>query len=138
MVINGGAEVLEIAAGSALIAAMLGISPTAGGVHVGEPLAAEELVKPTDPLVEFFAVARAGRAQIGIAALIFALFLLQSVFVGVRESAPSVAALHPVNGFLILLLSMVLARRAWVFARASRTTAEAPVPSSTPAAEPGA
>jgi hypothetical protein len=59
-----GAEVLEMAASSALIAAMLGISPTAGAVHVGEPLAAEELVEPTDPLVEFFAIARAGRGAI--------------------------------------------------------------------------
>ena len=66
------------------------------------------------------AIARAGRAQVGIVALIFGLFLLQSVFVGVRETAPAVAALHPVNGFLILLLSIVLARRAWDIARASR------------------
>jgi hypothetical protein len=82
------------------------------------------------------AVARAGRAQIGIAALIFLLFLLQSVFVGVRESAPAVAALHPVNGFLILLLSIVLARRAWTFARATRATTGIPAPTTTtPTAE---
>ena len=81
------------------------------------------------------AVARAGRAQIGIAALIFGLFLLQSVFVAVRESSPAVAALHPVNGFLILLLSIVLARRAWAFARATRAAAEAPAPAAPPAAE---
>ena len=57
--------------------------------------------------------------------------------VGVRRpatTAPTVAALHPVNGFLILLLSIVLARRAWAFARASRAAAEAPAPASTPAA----
>ena len=72
------------------------------------------------------AVARAGRAQIGIAALIFGLFLLQSVFVAVRVSSPAVAALHPVNGFFILLLSIVLARRAWALARATRPAAETP------------
>ena len=71
-------------------------------------------------------VARAGRGQIGIAALIFGLFLLQSVFVAVRVSAPAVAALHPVNGFLILLLSIVLARRARAFARATRAPAAEP------------
>ena len=84
------------------------------------------------------AIARAGRAQIGIAALIFGLFLLQSVFVGVRETAPAVAALHPVNGFLILLLSIVLVRRSWAFARASRAPADAPAPTAAPVAEPEA
>ncbi len=81
------------------------------------------------------AVARAGRAQIGLAGGLFLLFLLQSVFVGVRTSAPAVAALHPVNGFLILLLSIVLARRAWAFARASRDTAASPAPAPAPTAE---
>jgi hypothetical protein len=66
------------------------------------------------------AIARAGRRQVGLAGLIVLLFLLQSVFVGVRDSAPMVAALHPVNGFLIVLLSIVLARNAWAFARATR------------------
>ena len=80
------------------------------------------------------AIARAGRAQVGIAALIFGLFLLQSVFVGVRETAPAVAALHPVNGFLILLLSIVLARRAWAFARATRAAAGTPAPAPVPTA----
>jgi hypothetical protein len=86
-------------------------------------------------VIVFAAIARAGRAQIGIAALIFGLFLLQSVFVAVRVSAPAVAALHPVNGFLILLLSIVLARRAWAFARATRTTAEPSTPAAPTAAE---
>jgi hypothetical protein len=66
------------------------------------------------------AIARAGRRQVGLAGLIVLLFLLQSVFVGVRDGAPMVAALHPVNGFLIVLLSIVLARNAWAFARATR------------------
>jgi uncharacterized protein DUF6220 len=83
------------------------------------------------------AIARAGRAQIGIAALLFLLFLLQSVFVGVRDTAPAIAALHPVNGFLILLLSIVLARRAWAIARTSRALPEASSPSTAPSAEPG-
>ena len=46
------------------------------------------------------------------------LFVLQSVFVALRGSAPMVAALHPVNGFLMLLIALVIARdslaaRAW-------------------------
>jgi hypothetical protein len=45
--------------------------------------------------------------------LIFGLFVLQSALVALRESAPAVAALHPVNGFLILLISISMAQRAW-------------------------
>jgi hypothetical protein len=83
-------------------------------------------------VIVFAAISRAGRGQVGHAALIFGLFLLQSAFVALRESAPAVAALHPVNGFLILLLAITLARRAWAFARASRgeTSTSAPVAAS--------
>jgi hypothetical protein len=48
------------------------------------------------------------------------LFVLQSVFVAFRASAPVVAALHPVNGFLILLIALVIARdsvAAWARSR---------------------
>jgi hypothetical protein len=58
--------------------------------------------------------ARAGRTEIVTA--------LQSVFVNLRETAPEVAALHPVNGFLITLLAIVLARDAWI-ARSTPETA---------------
>ena len=53
-----------------------------------------------------------GRRSVGLAALIFGLFLIQSVLVGMRTALPMVAALHPVNGFLILLLSISVARGA--------------------------
>jgi len=67
-------------------------------------------------------VAGLGRRMALLAAAIFGLFLLQSVFVNLRETAPEIAALHPVNGFLITLLAIVLARDAWI-ARASPETA---------------
>lgn len=35
---------------------------------------------------------------------------LQSVFVLMRAESPAVAALHPVNGFLILLVTWIIAR----------------------------
>jgi hypothetical protein len=89
-------------------------------------------------VIVFAAIARAGRSQIGIAALVFGLFLLQSVFVALRVSAPAVAALHPVNGFLILFVSIVIARRAWAFARASRAEAGAADQVASPAAGTGA
>ena len=64
-------------------------------------------------------VAGMGRRAALLAAGIFGLFILQSVFVGVRADAPEVAALHPVNGFLIGFLSIVLARDAWLGRRAA-------------------
>ena len=64
-------------------------------------------------------VAGLGRRAALLAAGIFGLFMLQSVFVGMRADAPEVAALHPVNGFLITLLSIVLARDAWLGRRAT-------------------
>lgn len=51
-----------------------------------------------------------GRRVAISAAVIFGLLILQSVFVVMRTSTPAVAALHPVNGFLILLVAIVLAR----------------------------
>ena len=41
------------------------------------------------------------------------LVILQSVLVLQRDSNPSIAALHPVNGFLILFLAIVLALDSW-------------------------
>ena len=59
-------------------------------------------------------IAGLGRRPAILAAVIFGLFLLQSVFVVLRTDAPDVAALHPVNGFVITLLAIVLAREAWL------------------------
>jgi hypothetical protein len=47
------------------------------------------------------------------AAVMFGQFILQSVLVLQRESSPAIAALHPVNGVLILLIAIWLARDAW-------------------------
>jgi hypothetical protein len=54
-----------------------------------------------------------GRRLALLAALEFVLFILQSVFVAMRTSAPAVAALHPVNGFLILLVALLIVRESW-------------------------
>ena len=51
-----------------------------------------------------------GRRVALMAVAIFLLIILQSVFVALKTDQPAVAALHPVNGFLILLISIVLAR----------------------------
>jgi hypothetical protein len=62
-------------------------------------------------------LARIGRTPAIVAAAIFGLFILQSVLVVLRTTAPEVAALHPVNGFLITFLAIVLARDAWMARR---------------------
>jgi hypothetical protein len=59
-------------------------------------------------------VGRLGRRQIALAVLLLVLFVLQSVFVALRGTYPEIAALHPVNGFLILLVTLVIARDAWL------------------------
>lgn len=56
---------------------------------------------------------RSPRPIVGGAALLLVLFALQSVFVAIRAEFPSVAALHPVNGFLIIAVGAVLARASW-------------------------
>lgn len=47
------------------------------------------------------------------AAALLGMFFLQSMFIAVRVDLPMVAALHPVNGFGILLVSVLTAREAW-------------------------
>src|SRR5262245_12070904 len=45
---------------------------------------------------------REPRRIVGLCVLVLIQFTLQSVFVALRVDYPAVAALHPVNGFLIL------------------------------------
>jgi len=53
-----------------------------------------------------------GRMEAIAAAVMFGQFILQSVLVFQGDSVPAIAALHPVNGFLILLIAVWLARDA--------------------------
>ena len=71
-----------------------------------------------------------GRRPALLAAGIFGLFMLQSVFVLMRSNAPEVAALHPVNGFLITLLAIVLARESWAMRRAGSSEPPVETPAS--------
>ncbi len=54
---------------------------------------------------------RLGRRQVAFAIALFAMFILQSILVAVRVDLPMVAALHPVNGFAILLVGIEAAER---------------------------
>ena len=60
------------------------------------------------------ALGRLGRRQVLYALALFGMFILQSILVAVRADMPMVAALHPVNGFAILLVGIVMAREAWM------------------------
>ena len=68
---------------------------------------------------------RLGRRQIVFAVALMVLYTLQSVFVAMRSSMPEVAALHPVNGFLITAVAFVAGREAWVAWRAREPGAAA-------------
>jgi hypothetical protein len=56
---------------------------------------------------------RFGLMQVVAALVMLGQFILQSVLVLQRDSIPAIAALHPVNGVLILLIAAWLAGDAW-------------------------
>ena len=55
-------------------------------------------------------VGREPRLITGLAVLLLVQFALQSVFVALRQSMPVVAALHPLNGFALLAVAVVVVR----------------------------
>ena len=59
-------------------------------------------------------VGREPRLIVGLSVLLLVQFTLQSVFIALRAEYPSIAALHPVNGFLILAVGGVIARQSWL------------------------
>lgn len=70
-------------------------------------------------------VGRFGRWHVIAAVVMFGQFILQSVLVFQRDSVPAIAALHPVNGFLILLIAVWLATDAWRAFQADRAPSTA-------------
>jgi cytochrome b561 len=65
-------------------------------------------------------LARLPRRLIGLSVLLLVLFVLQSVFVVMRTDYPAVAALHPLNGFAIILVALVMGRDGWRLVQAQR------------------
>lgn len=81
-------------------------------------------------LVLAFAGKLGGR-MIGASALLLGMMALQSILVIMRTSQPTIAAIHPVSGFVIVLLSVLIAWRALSFIRAPlppEPVAAAPAP----------
>ena len=62
-----------------------------------------------------------GRRRLVGSAGLFILLIVQLVLGGLGEDAPWVAALHPVNGLLILGLASFLAHDVWRSARSARS-----------------
>jgi hypothetical protein len=60
------------------------------------------------PLIVLAALARLPRRFFLLTLLLLVLFAMQSVLVLFRTDAPSIAALHPLNGVVILLISVWL------------------------------
>jgi Family of unknown function (DUF6220) len=85
-------------------------------------------------LLALAAAGRLGRRQVIYAVALFGMFILQSVLVALRDTQPTVAALHPVNGFAILLVSIVMAREAWLERNVSQPIAAATTEPATSAA----
>ena len=63
-------------------------------------------------------VGRAPRRIVGLSVLVLVLFTMQSVFVAIRADYPAIAALHPVNGFLVVGVAVVITRESWLARRA--------------------
>lgn len=80
---------------------------------------------------------REPRRVIGLSALLLLLFAFQSVFIALRDSAPQVAALHPLNGFLILFVAITVSRASWAV-RGVAAAIDGPAAASTSTAAEGA
>jgi hypothetical protein len=62
-------------------------------------------------------VGRAPRRIVGLSVLLLVLFTFQSILVALRADMPGIAALHPLNGFAILAVGVVMTREAWAVRR---------------------
>ena len=73
-------------------------------------------------------VGREPKRIVGLSALLLVQFALQSIFILQRGSNNAVAALHPVNGFLILLVAVLITRWSWAERHAPVASSEASSP----------
>ena len=73
-------------------------------------------------------IARRPRRDVGIAAGLLGLYIIQTALPSAKASMPAIAALHPVNALLLFALAAWYARRALAAARSPAVTSPAPVP----------
>lgn len=67
-------------------------------------------------------IARRPRRDVGITLGLMALYIVQTILPSLRDSMPTIAALHPLNAMLLFALAAWYARRTWVGARAAAST----------------
>ncbi|HET9682337.1 MAG TPA: DUF6220 domain-containing protein [Candidatus Limnocylindrales bacterium] len=67
-------------------------------------------------------IARRPRRDVGITLGLLGLYIVQTILPSLRDSMPTVAALHPLNAMILFALATWYARRTWVGARAAAST----------------
>jgi Family of unknown function (DUF6220) len=82
-------------------------------------------------------LARRPRRDVGIAAGLLGLYIVQTALPSAKASMPAIAALHPVNALLLFALATWYARRAWAAARAPAVGLPAPEPPAAAESEAG-
>jgi uncharacterized protein DUF6220 len=60
----------------------------------------------------FAIIGRLPRVQVGLSAVLLILYVVQTSLPYARASSPAIAALHPVNAMVLLVLAVVVAIRA--------------------------
>lgn len=77
------------------------------------------------PIVLFVVglIGRVGRRDIVLTVVLFLQGILQTVFILQRQTNPAIAAMHPVNGVLMLIIGLYLSVDAWRMVRAERSAA---------------
>jgi len=68
-------------------------------------------------------IARMPRRDIGWSFLLLVQYVIQTILPNLKGSAPSIAALHPLNAVLLFALATWYARHAWLTRGADRPTA---------------
>lgn len=71
-------------------------------------------------------VGREPRRIVGLSALLLVQFALQSVFVALRADLPAIAAVHPLNGFALLAVGLLITRLSWAERRESAMAPASP------------
>jgi len=66
-------------------------------------------------------VGRAPRREVGLSVALFILYVVQTALPNARTSAPWIAALHPANAMILLVLGAVIGWRARAIAAAMNT-----------------
>jgi hypothetical protein len=77
------------------------------GTHVGIGYSLMGILALAVPVLAI--VGRFRRAQIGWSALLLVLYIVQTSLPVARDSAPAIAALHPVNAMILLVLAVAIA-----------------------------